>query len=383
MIAYLLPILLTAIFSLDISKIDDNKVKNRVYKWIWLYITLLAALRYNIGTDYKFYSDIFRWNIKGEAKGLVGSAYYHLSRWIDLIGGDYTWIIIFSSVFLSYSVYRIFSTFLEGKNLFFALFIYLTCGMYFSSFNIFRQYIAISFFMLSINYYFKRKYIPMMIMLISTFLFHSATIIASILLLFYFILKKNNNIFIFLIVFYIASLPFIFIDIQQIITIFSDILPTKYSSYLNNETLFLNRNKLAVLKLVVPNITMILLIVKAKIITSLRGGKEVVLGMLFFVCLSNLFYGIVSLTRFSEMFFIFVPLSINLLVESYKLDSRGFLEDIKGKLPVFSRLKLTTILKVSFMLYFIVLTTVTIFYMNGNGVMPYQNIVTYFLDSNY
>lgn len=369
MIVYLIPIVF--LLYLLLKDVSFNK---RIYFLLWGIISFIAVFRYNIGTDYIFYKDIFEWNSRGDAVELVGHLYYYLSRIIDRIGGDYSWMIFFSALFLSYSVFKIFSIFVPENRLYFAMLIYLTCGMYFSSYNIFRQYLAASCFMLAIYFYTKKRFLFMLAIFLMAVLFHSATIIASVLFIFYKFLKSDDLTFKIVAIGYLVSIALIFVDIQELFRLFSFALPHKYASYLNNETLFLNRNRLAVLKLIVPNITMIWLLFRYKIILRLNLGREIVLGMVLYVCLNNAFYGIISLTRLSELFFIFVPLSTALLIESYKESSEDLVMRTKNAIPLISKLNDEHFLTLGFSTYYLILTVVTIFIMNGNGVIPYQII---------
>lgn len=358
MVIYLIPIVVLGLLSIKDLRYNNNKV----YGMFFLFFTIVSAIRYDIGTDYSIYYGFYNLNIRGLSENLVGTAFYYVARLVNFLGGDYTWIIAASAIFLAYSVNKIFSYFFNDVtlNLYFAFFIYLTCGMYFSSYNIFRQYTATSFFMLAVIFFLEKKYIRSFIMFFVAILFHSAIIFGIILLLIY-QLFKNKNMFYFLIMIYIFSLLLMVIDIQKLITFFSFFIPTKYVSYLNNNDAFLTQNNLAIVKLIVPNITWIWIMGRFNIIVeSLYKGKEIIIGFTLYLFFCNSFFGVMVLTRISEFFFIFVPLATTYLVESYdKVTHRR-------------------IITITFVSYYFLLTFVTIFLMNGNGVVPYQSIFEFF-----
>nr|WP_268885689.1 EpsG family protein [Bifidobacterium pseudolongum] len=150
--------------------------------------------------------------------------------------------------------------------------------------------------------------------------------------------------------------------IDSIIGVIGRIVPS-WGGYANIDTTA-SRNAVAILKAVVPNVLMFYGLSKRRTLlrdpellpATASGSQERSLGKsgtLTFVAMSFCFAGIMILTRIAEFFAPFYFVYLCRLVE------------VKNR-------NMKLLLSYSIYIYYLVLTVVTIFMLNGNFVMPYQ-----------
>ena len=356
MIIYSLPMILCLI--LHFIKLDDKKTKIFFYIII-LYITLISAIRYNVGQDYKHWIDVY----SSIEEGNTGGEYVELGyKLLNIIIQKIPFLNVYylfgiTSIFIicgfGYSIKKN----VEQKYWFLAIFIFIGSGIFFATLNLVRQYISIVIILLALPFLKEKKYVKYCISVIIATLFHTSSLVMLFFLIFY-ILFNNNKHEKALIIFYGISLLFMIVDIRNIISGLSFIIPDRWKWYLQSD--FINkRNYSAIVKQLVPNAFLIFAMIKRKKIIEDKKENDIYLLMLYInVILTNCFYGILVLLRFSYFFDIslifIVPIIVDLLKEYNK--------------------KIQILGNISIWGYYSLLTIVTIFIMNGHGVMPYKTL---------
>jgi hypothetical protein len=321
---------------------------------VMVFLFTISAFRYNVGTDYQHYVDIYNWIVSGLG-AYVEPGFYYFNVVIQRLGGNNTWVFFFSSLLLFLSLWVGLTKCVDSKYWFFAAFLFITTGTFFSSMNLLRQYMAISIVVMATPWLIEKKNIRYIIATFIAILFHTSAIIIFLFIIL--VLLDDFKIMpILMWVTYFTSLLFVIIDFRSIIFIFGQFIPSRWSGYLDSG-FFLQRNTFAMLKLIVPNITLIFLLINKKsLLTQNPSNKIYIVGSFLYTIFSNLFFGVTVLTRLSEYFYLFFIVSIILVIKLCQ--------------DRLSRLIITTF----YIIYYIVLTVVTIFMMNGYGVIPYMSI---------
>ena len=317
--------------------------------------TLVSALRFNVGTDYQHYGDIFSW-IQDDLDVYVEIGYEYLNVFIqDILHLDVRSLYIITSLItiplFGYAIKKN----VEERYWFLALFMFICSGIYFSSFNLIRQYIGIAMIAAATSLLINKKYFYYILVVALASTFHtSAWIMLGFVLLL--LICRSNPRFTFIWIIYIFSLLFLVIDIRSVLNLLEPMIPERWVWYLNSDFL-LEKNYLAVLKQIVPNIIMGLLLFKRKELIKLNPRNDIyILGLLICMMLTNAFFGVMVLVRLANYFDIYLVFCAPLLIQAWK-------DKINYKLIYLALIG-----------YYIILTVVTIFIMGGYGVMPYQTI---------
>lgn len=356
MLIYSLPMILCLI--LHFIKLDDKKTKLFFYIII-IYLTLISAIRYNVGQDYKHWVDVYSWIEEGKTGGEYVEVGYRILN-----------IIIQKIPFLNvYCLYGITSTFIilgfgysikknvDQKYWFLAIFIFIGSGIFFATLNLVRQYISIVIILLALPFLKEKKYVKYCISVIIATLFHTSSLIMLLFLIFYVLFNSNKHEKT-LIIIYGISLFFMIIDIRNIIAGLSFLIPDRWKWYLQSD--FINkRNYSAIVKQLIPNALLIFAMIKRKKIIEDKKENDIYLLMLYVnVIITNCFYGILVLLRFSYFFDISLIFIVPIIVD--------LLKDYNKKIQILGNISIWG--------YYTLLTIVTIFIMNGHGVMPYKTL---------
>lgn len=361
MIIYIIPMILCFIF--NFIKLDNKK--NKIAYWgIIVFLFLISGLRYYVGQDYHhwlyMYNSIESNHPDGE---YVEIGYKYLNKLIQLIPcSNVFWLYIITSAFMIFGFGYAIKKYVEPEYLFVSIFMFIGSGIFFATLNLIRQYIAIVIILLGLGFLKNKKYIKFSIAIFLACLFHTSAIIMLPFMIFY-IIFNNNKYTKTLIVFYIMSLIFIVVDIRYIIEMLSFIIPERWIWYLESEFLTY-RNYSALVKQLVPNILLIFTMLNRKKIIETNEKNDIYILMLYAnVIITNCFYGILVLLRFSYFFDISLIFVIPIVLELLK----GY------------NINLRRIANISIWGYYTLLTVITIFLMNGHGVMPYKTIFSILL----
>lgn len=224
------------------KKYNNNLIKFNdsfmLYKCLIVFafssMLLISGLRYEVGTDYREYVNIFTNIINSDGWGVIGKIepiFVIISKSIGIISSNPQWMFFITSLFI---IYFIFKSVLKDVELYeLAIFLFIAFGFYTSSFNIVRQWMAISIILYGyvfLRYKNKKKFFCCL--LVGVLCHYSAIIV----LLVYPIIKRmRRNITRLCIIGFGA---FFFVNSNFIIRILQNIcsnveMLNKYTRYLN------------------------------------------------------------------------------------------------------------------------------------------------------
>lgn len=203
-------------------------------RFIFLIILIFfSGLRYNVGQDYHNYSRIF---LKVSNYGSINKDLEFLFKNIIVLLNKFN--LNYPSLFLVMSFLTIVILYITIRDLenekniklsfFGALFIFLTNGHFFSSFNGIRQFLAIIIFLFSTRYIYKKKFFMYFICLILASMFHYSAIL---LLPLYFIGYKDFKIGTWFVLYFVSFLFYYVELINVLIMPIKDYIPFGYSVY--------------------------------------------------------------------------------------------------------------------------------------------------------
>ncbi|WP_270474900.1 EpsG family protein [Clostridium cochlearium] len=207
-------------------------IKNR--KECFLFFTFvqlffISALRYEVGLDFINYIGTFQLvKMRSSISELLGLGkittveygYLFLNRAIGLLTNQSQWIFIVTSFIIIYLVFR---TVKDYSSIAWMSIYLFSVEAYISSFNIMRQYIAVSIVFFSYKYVKKRNFNKFLLSILIASMFHTSALLV---LPVYFILNKNLNIKIIVYSIFIGFIVSIFFD--SIISIIQKVFYGKY-----------------------------------------------------------------------------------------------------------------------------------------------------------
>lgn len=336
----------------------NNKININIYKFLLFVVYSLlgyvSAIRYDVGRDYQHYVDIYQWiNSPWINRTYEEPGFRSLVKLCGYLGYSYQSIFVISSLLLAISCYIFTINYVNIENWFLFAFLFICGGSYFSSMNLVRQYMAMSFILFALVLLKYKKYILTILLIILAVMFHKTAIFMSLPIMIAYFVKsiKKNYLLIgtFVIVFAISM-----VGLDKSVAFVMRVIPF-WKGYTTSHFL-LERNYTALLKVIFP----VLLFIYSYYIDNILERKNnyfyrlFFLGALFYSGLSFLGAGNVAIWRIVELFAPFFYV--------YICNSSIF------------RISEKYILYILIISYFLLLTIVTIFQMNGNGVMPYQSI---------
>lgn len=346
-------------------KIKDN-YNEKSFNIAIIVLFLISGFRYQVGTDYQHMLNVY--NVIKNGNSYTEFGYELLNKLIQInpLMNEYWLFLVISGIIifpLSWYIKR--NT--KKENWFLALYFYVATGIFFASFNLIRQYISIIIVLVGSEFLKKENilgYIKYCLCVLFAMMFHTSALIAFPYLLSYILFKKDKFNKILLSV-YICSLVLLVFDIRFVVKLFEFIIPNRWQWYLESGY-FINRNTSAVVKQLVPNLLFIFSFIYKKDINKISDNFDIYYQMMFLcVCITNCFYGMMVLLRFSYYFDISFIFIIPII-----------LDFIKRK---FSN-KIFICFNICLIGYYLLLTIVTIFIMNGHGAMPYRTIFDLSLD---
>lgn len=181
MIIYL--ILLISIFLF--FYVFKNKDKALVMSFI--FITVIAALRkYTVGADtFQFYRDFLNivkdssWNYTNFR---YEAGFYYLCKVLGLLSRDAQILIVVTSVFINFSVYKFIKK--NSSDLFLSTILYIITLVFFSNMNIMRQALALAILLFAFELLKEKKYVKYVIVVLIASLFHTVAFASLLLLVF-------------------------------------------------------------------------------------------------------------------------------------------------------------------------------------------------------
>lgn len=169
-----------------------NKYRRYFLFLSFFILFVFAAIRYNYGNDYASYYEWFEWIHRGgdsPYKGQVGFT------WLNVIMPNFFLLVVAVSLLFLWCVYKLIRDNVEEQVYGLAVFIFVVNPyLFLMNLSAMRQSIAISFFIIAVEFARKRKLVPYILLILLAGIFH---ISALVLLPFYIIIneKKINAVF--------------------------------------------------------------------------------------------------------------------------------------------------------------------------------------------
>ena len=317
----------------------------RVSLFIFLIlIILVAGLRYQIGTDYVAYREIYI-NLSFDNFKFLEPGYRCVNLFFKYIGFSYEVSVFIFAIIINVLFYRFIRVYSVSVPV--SLLLYICLNYYFIGFNAVRQMLSIAIFLNGLSYIWKRQYFQFLIIVLLASMFHYSIIVTVIYPLFKI---KQKYVLLFA---WIVSLVFIGIPIQNIIAKFiSTSFP--YAVYFSS-SLFTDKSLLSILKLIIPNLFAALAFYRFNVFDN---DHEIfwLNVFLFSVLMSNMVHGINVLIRFNYVFqiseIIFYPLFISKVLKRERF-----------------------LVMYAFLSYCLFFYIATVLIQGAQGVVPYQSIL--------
>ncbi len=174
----LLAALYICVFAQDKKMLGTtNKKSKALYIVIFVVLLALAGFRSGIGTDYVNYKEAFKLYADGESPYWYNfePGFILLIRLFTLLFKDLRiWFFIFSLIPLVF-VFKACKN--MSVNAIFSIYLYVAMYFYCSSFNLVRQFIAVSIVLFAIDSLIKRKYIKYILLILLASMFHTTALI--------------------------------------------------------------------------------------------------------------------------------------------------------------------------------------------------------------
>lgn len=156
------------------GKIITLKQRNMLVVLSFIPVFLVSALRYEVGVDYHSYAWMFDAVKQGQAIH-AEMGYKFLNQLVLLYSNNSQSIfIVTSAITLTLIFYGIYK---YSPNPALSIFLLVTMGYLFSSFNILRQYIAIALIFASLRFIKENKFLPFLLIVLLAMTFHKTAII--------------------------------------------------------------------------------------------------------------------------------------------------------------------------------------------------------------
>ena len=330
----------------------------------FMYITVISAIRLNVGTDYGIYENYFS-SIRdlGSENLTVERGFTFFIKTLISMGFTDRAFFVLSSILINGAVYYLIKKNIDSLYWGLAAFLYICGGFFFNSMNLVRQFMAIALGIFAFMAYCKKRVFTCLMFLLAAFLFHSSAFVLLLILGINILLNSKKK-YSYILLLFILAVVVSFSGVSPFINRVAALNP-HWAYYVGNKNtvFFTERNSSAVFKLIIPTLIVLLGVRK-----DYEMDKEAELkvrhnflysislsGSLCYILLQIMGYGIQPVYRLGLYFFPFFIVYVCYVVGKLK----GTRE---------------TVCKLAIILYFILLTYVTVFLWNGSGVMPYESI---------
>lgn len=188
------------VFSIKTYTIFQSRVKQERYKYffrlflIGAILIIVSSIRMNTGSDYRNYWVIYNWseyyqNIENIIRmhSLQSGLYilaFKLKAFVSTVyTGDgvleqnllHILVSIFTTIVTLYQIKK------HSKNVKISVSLYLFLGYYLIANNLLKQQIAMSIFMIAVQFFIKKKYVPYILLCIMASIFHTTVLFPAIL----------------------------------------------------------------------------------------------------------------------------------------------------------------------------------------------------------
>ncbi len=364
MLIYIILLIIPLVLHYVFLRKENFKLQKILFWILCLIFTVTSCIRYGVGTDYLPIYNSFFLSIKMGIYEHYELLFSLLNRFVAMINGNIVVLMTICAIFTIPIFFRFIKNNVDEKYWFYAVFLFIGTTIYYATMNLVRQYMAIAIILYAFEDLKKGHYIKFTLFNLIAMLFHTSAIFNIVLLILYYLWKHKYTKYIFYGI-YILSLILIFIDARNVIQFFSFLIPSRYLGYLDS-VFFHERNWLAVLKIIYPNI---LLILYYK--TVYQKNKEdrkvnfILLAHFVFVALSNAFYGINIFIRLGVYFDYYMILIIPSILCYFEEQIQNSANKRKYQFFYYTMLLFT-------IAYCFVWNVYSIFMKNGHGVIPYK-----------
>lgn len=281
---------------------EDTKIGDLL---VFLSLWLISGVRSFVGTDftaYKNYFDILNYYSLSYHEYEIG--YYLLNYLVRLFTNDAQYLFLITSFIVIFLTTRTLKEYSVSYML--SIFLFITLYFYYNSFNILRQYIAVSIVFYSVRYILRDNSKKYILTILIASLFHNTSLI---MIPFYWLLKmKISNIRYF--VLFLLSIVLSFIT-PNLISLISKIIPG-LSSYVNYYSEGASANSVIIITLSI----LIFSLVNKKNILAFDENSKIYINCIFF----TLFFAVLSnnnimFFRVASYFYIFVIILIPICIK--------------------------------------------------------------------
>lgn len=142
------------------------------YIGVFILVCLLSCLRYEVGTDYLMYENLF-YEINNDIPTLMEFGYYSLNKLFGNFPNGYLYVFAFSAI-VSFSFF--FLVLYRESIVFWGVFFFFSFGFLFIANNIVRQALVIPFFYWAIKFIEEKKFLKYILFISIGFLFHRSAL---------------------------------------------------------------------------------------------------------------------------------------------------------------------------------------------------------------
>lgn len=320
-------IYLTIAFSTLVAQLTTKKISKIVYYLFFIFLFFISATRVNVGTDTIGFEEKFIWIISGSDTYLE-AGFEWLGRFVFQLGGNYQAFIFVCTIPVFLMLHVVINNNINKYYWTYSLFLVISTGLIFTSYNIFRQFIAMSFVFFAIEFFIRNKYIFSIICFITAIFFHASILFFLVVFLPLYFLREKKYFKKLIIIIYFISLLFIFLDFRPIFISIISIIPNRFNSYLYGRFM-IERSSLGFLKTFFPSFIFLLYMIFTKKDIFLDKRKAIFsIGFFLYVILSNFFNGVIILVRLADYFYPFLIVGTIWTIECTKRRERLALTSI-------------------------------------------------------
>jgi hypothetical protein len=152
--------------------ISLNRAIDVRYFGVFLTVILLCSLRYNVGTDYIMYENVF-YKINKDIPTLMEYGYYSLNKLFGSFTNGYLYVFAVSAIVTHFFFFKVLY---RESIIFWGVFFFFTFGFLFIANNIIRQAIVIPLFYWAVKFIEEKKLFKYLLFIAIGFLFHRSAL---------------------------------------------------------------------------------------------------------------------------------------------------------------------------------------------------------------
>ncbi|WP_353479629.1 EpsG family protein [Priestia aryabhattai] len=257
----------------------NSKLNNLLVLYLYLTLSIVAGIRYYVGTDFQLYQGIYNNsnNIKYSSE-FVEIGYIYINRMFYNFNLSFQFFLIIVALFINFNFIR--GAYKYTNDVIGVLFFFVTTGIYFSTYNIMRQSIVVSILFICFSLFIKKRYTLFVAIMGLSFLIHRSIFIVLIILAVSTIKLRVNPL-----KFFLWSLAFVTLFVNfssnNIVMKIFYVLPDKYQMYSSSIG---NIGGINYFNLLLPSILLILVFIFYKKLISKNAINK------FFVKIFFVFY---------------------------------------------------------------------------------------------